>query len=391
MRILKKLFCITLALLMPILLTTGCLHSAELNERALVQAMGIDRKNGMYQITLQVFDPQGGGTTTAVDASKVNSQVILVEGQTISEAFLNASLQKGKEVFYGHNKLVIIGESAAREGISAITNFLNSNPDFRPNVDMAVCQGDASEIVSAQISQGLLPALEIQMTLANEEKNGQIFRGRFYQVMQSLSSPDRDPCMPFVELYQDKLGNSTVRVSGTALFHDEFLVGQLNREETKGLLFAANKMKKTLVNVQDDSLGLVSLEVIRSSTGIKGSFQWEEAPEFTLQIRLKSRAQEVNGTKLSSVNASNVKQIEEEQDGQIAKTIENALEKTLVFYGVDPIGLERYCPAKVRRQIQENREQWLQLRAQSQFHVTVTSEIESFGLQKDGDSKGGQS
>ena len=46
-----------LALSVWMLTCSGCIRSVQLNERAIVQAVGLDKEEDGYALTLQLFDP----------------------------------------------------------------------------------------------------------------------------------------------------------------------------------------------------------------------------------------------------------------------------------------------------------------------------------------------
>ena len=47
-----------LALYLLLILFSGCMRSVQLNERAIVQAVGLDWKDSEYALTMQIFDPE---------------------------------------------------------------------------------------------------------------------------------------------------------------------------------------------------------------------------------------------------------------------------------------------------------------------------------------------
>lgn len=110
-------------------LLCGCMQSVELKERGIVQAIGVDYDDGFYTVTLQIFNPQSTGQTS-FDASKLNNKVIQVQGSSISDALRRATLQNGRKMFLGNNKIIVIGRETAEGGISRcwITLILTTRP-----------------------------------------------------------------------------------------------------------------------------------------------------------------------------------------------------------------------------------------------------------------------
>ena len=66
-------------LLIPVccLLFSGCIKIVNLQDRAIVQGVGVDYEDGQYLITMQIFSSDGSGGQTIIDFSKQNAKVIL--------------------------------------------------------------------------------------------------------------------------------------------------------------------------------------------------------------------------------------------------------------------------------------------------------------------------
>lgn len=86
---------------------TGCFGGTEVNDRAFVQLMGLDERDGIYMVSLQVYRSESGSPEP--DTSKANSTAVSGRGYTISEALADAETKTGKRLFLGHIKMLIIG------------------------------------------------------------------------------------------------------------------------------------------------------------------------------------------------------------------------------------------------------------------------------------------
>ena len=375
----KKIRLFFIACVLPLLLS-GCLNSVELNERAIVQAMGIDFDNGMYVVTLQIFDPKGGGSSTAVDASKVNSHTISAKGKTVTEAFSNAALKQGKEIFYGHNKLLVIGNDAAKDGIWPIANFLNSHYDFRPNVDVAVSSKKASDIVSAEIEDGILPAISVQTMLLNGEENGQLFRGYFFDVIKSLEEENSSACMPLLELVEED-GEKHVSAVGTALFKSDKYEGSLDLNSTQALLMIKDMVKFSSIGVDCGKIGRIALNINKCDTRIK-THTADDTVRFDVKVNINSSINEVRSDTRRGIGADDIKAIESYQNREVEKNVSNVIKKVCVDYGADPFGFNMHCRFYEKDFYNKNKENWEDVLKNAEFSVECTSTVQNVGLQK---------
>ncbi len=95
------------ALLLTAALFTGCFGGEEAGDRAFVQLMGLEKKDGVYTVTLQIYKSESG--TPDPDVSKANSFSESGSGATVQTALSDAEAAVGKKIFLGHIKLLIIG------------------------------------------------------------------------------------------------------------------------------------------------------------------------------------------------------------------------------------------------------------------------------------------
>ena len=246
-----RLIALLFALCLPL---CGCMQAVRLNNRAIVQGIGIDLAEDGYLVTLQIFDAKGGGSQTAVDASKANSMTLQASGRTIAEAISAAELKQGKEIFYGQNKLIVVGEEVARQGLETIISFFNANPQSRPNVDIAMADGRAVDVMTTQISQGVLPVLSVKSLLENSRTSGRILRGQVLDVVDAIENGRLGTFMPIL-VKSGEGEEETVEVLGTALYRHSRLVSRADETATRGLLWLRDDVRRTDLVVQHPELG----------------------------------------------------------------------------------------------------------------------------------------
>lgn len=101
----KKVLIILICL---IALLTGCAGASQINRRAFVQLLGIERDEDIYKATLQLYN-NGNLGQNQEDENKTYD-IITGTGATVQEAVSDAGLKQGKDLFLGHVKLLVIGK-----------------------------------------------------------------------------------------------------------------------------------------------------------------------------------------------------------------------------------------------------------------------------------------
>ena len=93
----KVLFLIILVLI------SGCYNYKELNEIAIVSAIGIDIKDNKYIITAQIINTK--------DKDKVDTIIYKDNGNNINEALNNISKNISKQIFLNSIEVIIISKN----------------------------------------------------------------------------------------------------------------------------------------------------------------------------------------------------------------------------------------------------------------------------------------
>lgn len=106
MRTLKHRLYLFAAVLVT-LLFSGCFGGTEVRERAFVQLLGLEKADGVYTVSLQLYKSESGSAEP--DVSKANSVSVSGRGATVQSALADAEVNAGKKIFLGHIKLLIIG------------------------------------------------------------------------------------------------------------------------------------------------------------------------------------------------------------------------------------------------------------------------------------------
>lgn len=310
---------------------SSCIQSSQLNETAIVQAIGIDKTEDQFQVTLQIYTPKGAGANTAVDTSKNNSSIIRVEGETLAKAIRNATLSQGKRIFTGHNRVLVIGKEMAQSGVEHIFSYFNRNALTRQNVTVLVAENTAEEIVTTSIEQGILAAETIKKTVDNTVQNGYIFPCPYYLLAKNMNLYHGAVAVPVISVQakdqeEPQQGNasgsgdaqqgetipdiSSIIIEKTALFHDYKMIGELTQTQTRGLLFLSDQIEKTILVAETENIGKCSLDIFRCHTKLEPVVQGDEIT-FLLKAEIKASLDEVLLPKGNSFSEEEIEKLEQ--------------------------------------------------------------------------------
>lgn len=346
----KRIALLGAAMLLSISMTS-CIPGHELNETAIVQAVGIDWAEDGYEITMQIYAPKGGGATTAIDTSNNNANILTAKGRTIGEAMNNATALQGEFILTGHNRLLIFGETLAREGVESLFSYFDRNHLTRQSIDVLVAKGDARDILSANIDQGILAAETLERVVENCELNGFIARNPYYLFSRDMYLYEGSSAVPVIELVnpggssgpgessQPESGPSSspeeeiqtidvVQVEKTAVFRDYRMVDILEKEESQGYVFLSNNIDSTTLVAEDDDGRLASVNIYDCSSDLKPEFSGEEIT-FRLTVRAKASIDEVLLPKGENVGLEQLESFSESAEREISGRCTDAFQQAI--------------------------------------------------------------
>ncbi len=227
-------------------LLTGCWDRLEIEDRAVVLAIGIDEakpgdeketsnathllnqessNKGLIRVTVQIAVPGriplGTGGDTGGPADQKPVWVLTSVGNTIEDGLMNLQQQLADRLFYGHLRVIVLSETVAKKGIQNENDFFRRQPQVRRTVWMVVSKGAAADIMNATPQLERVPSLYLLATLEHAREMGKlpnIFLGVFFS---ASSAKGQEGTVPYLELKKE----SNIELAGMAYFKNDKMVG----------------------------------------------------------------------------------------------------------------------------------------------------------------------
>lgn len=169
----------------------GCLPAVQPENRAIVQAAGVDAAEDGWQITLQLFDPE---TADREGQNQGGPTLATAEGATLSEAFALLEAQKGKEIFLGSCRLLVLGPQVPPR---PVLEYFNSRPQSRPTMMVAAAQTTARQLLKSG-GTGYDTARRAEALLLLAEQERRLPPCRMLQLLEALETRGQDGVLPLL-------------------------------------------------------------------------------------------------------------------------------------------------------------------------------------------------
>nr|WP_275983724.1 Ger(x)C family spore germination protein [Paenibacillus hamazuiensis] len=256
----------------------GCWNSVELNELGIVSATAIDYKKGMYNVSYQIVVPQAVSSATGqASPSMAPIAVFSTQGATLKEAAEKANLEFPRTLFFAHNRVIVIGENAAKQGISGLLDLYFRNQESRETVSLYVTQDDPKQILKT-----LMPIEKIQgagifkMTNVAEKQSSTVKRTRIYEIAYKITSRSSSAVVPeisfsgrgqpkqSVDAMNEVSHDVILKFQRNGVFRKDRLAGWLSEDESLGLRLATGEANGGMITVgcpKEESKGKISFQL----------------------------------------------------------------------------------------------------------------------------------
>ncbi|KYG94190.1 Ger(x)C family spore germination protein [Paenibacillus jamilae] len=369
-------------LLMPLL--SGCWDSVELNQRAVVAAIGIDEDGESgYAVSLQVIVADEIAGAKARGATPV---VLYQEkGKNLFQAIRRASQRVSRIISLAHTRLVVIGEKLARAGIGDTLDFLERSTEIRLPVKMMVARGNTGkDVLAIMTAIGRIPANDISGKLETSER---LYAGDYAvtidDVIRSMSNKGGGPVLTGIEVdgnleqapsknnVDNILPKAIVHINGMGVFQKDRLVRWLDDEQAIGLSMINNKVKSAQTTLNCGKNGeTIGIETLFSATNIHTQMEQGE-PVFVINLKQTGAVQEAE-CPINLQSSEAMKRLQEQWTEETKKVISSTVREVQRTHS-DVIGfglaLERSYPKKWEKLSSE----WRRYFAESTVRIQVTS------------------
>lgn len=370
------------AAVLSLSLLGGCVPHTELNQKAIVMAMGIDFSDDLYSVTFQYYSPTGTGGRTLVDNSQPNVLTASGKGENVYGALEDAAFQCGKELMLGITQIILIGDDAARHSVSKVMEFTKSFFQSHPDMLITVCEGKAEDYLKVKFKEGTVSTDKIKFMLNNGEKSGIISLPNALDLFKALQTKQQSSILPRLRLIEDGKSDASedgknIQISGGMLIKNGMAVKETDIEVMTGLEMLRYKSQSGTVTVdwQGESVSVNLLNVI---TKTEPAF---ENGRLIFNVKTSAKGRYLNVP--SEFNDdTNRNEIEKSCGDQLIERMKRAVEETVLSEGADPLILEkiiRHKSYKLWKEVEENYEELLK---NSLFNFTADIEIDKLILTK---------
>ncbi|WP_199615719.1 Ger(x)C family spore germination protein [Paenibacillus alkalitolerans] len=252
---------VPLLFLIVSLAASGCWNRKEMNELAIINAMAVDLNDKNEWVTsFQVIIPEsinakagGGGAQTPV-------MTFSTTGKTLAVSAQKARFELPRALFFPHNRVVVIGERAAKRGVRELVDAFLRDNENRETVHLLLHDGEARRVLEVLLPLEKFPGNAMDNLIEGvAERQTNIVQSRLHEFITTLANPAANATLPEIKISGDwerqksldalKVTRkaAALKLDRTGVFKKDKLAGWFSRNESIGLAWITNRMENTVL------------------------------------------------------------------------------------------------------------------------------------------------
>lgn len=264
-------------LLLIISLLCGCYNYKEINDYSIVSAISIDeskKENKKYTVGIQIMNAKKDEESDTSSIAFYKS-----DGNTIYECLQKIILDLPKELYLGHNEVVIISEDLLRKesALNYLDYFMRDSEVEKDSLIIIARDENAYDVLKIITPIETIPSRNLKETIkVADDYKGTLSAVTIDEFIASLSNNGEDPTLPSVKISgKIKEGEKTENISQSnpdakvelatiGFFENGKLKDFFTKEEEEGFKILSNSANGTYINVKCDNKNYATIKIKKS-------------------------------------------------------------------------------------------------------------------------------
>ena len=249
-------------------LFTGCWNYREINNLSVVAGIAIDRNelDGKYEVTIEIVNIKKGN-----DISN-NSEYITLCGDSLFDIIRNMISVSSRRLYFSHAKIVIISKELAKDGLSKAIDWYIRDAETRTDIYLLISkEKTAKEVLMTKRNEIMIVSFDLAKVIQNEKNVSTAPKVDLWDFLDILKQKEANTSLPLI--FIDKSGEKEVpRIEGMAVIKDDKLVGMIDGDIAKYILFTTDEIKTGILVLGRKSSEPISFEIFKNRTKVKYKF-----------------------------------------------------------------------------------------------------------------------
>jgi len=334
----KKNF-LALVLISFSFLLSGCWDLNENERMYYIHGMGIDFKDGKYEIYPQIISFSNVAKSEQVNQDVIQSEVTTFKGVTVGEAFSNFYNAIDEEVYWGHFTFLIFSTDALKDNransfINEITRF--SETRYHTWV-YATDEPLAEFLTNVPLLRRSITLTRLADPLNSYEQQSFIEPTNIRRMIIKLNEPNHLAIIPYVKLKEgwenQKDPSNTIETAGAAILTKKKFEGYVKGQDAAGLKWLSKETISARVTSKFENNRHISATITEIQNNVEPIINGNDV-KFDINISFQAALGSFTGDlKPKEIEEALTKEIKKE----VRDTFKIGLEKKVDIYRLSEV------------------------------------------------------
>jgi Ger(x)C family germination protein len=372
------------------ILITGCWDKVEIDKRAFVLLVGVDKfeqneedgkinKNenseeippNRYRVTFAypntgVFAGKGEG-----DPKFSYTSV----GVNIDDTIENLGTRMDKTLFYRHTKAIILGKDVAKDErlLREMLDVIERSPQVGRKVHLLVAKEKAQDIIRTEAKSEPVLGLYIRELMEQRMRTAKMVDADLGYILRSLHE-SHAAIIPIISSSKDEF-----KIVGMGILKGFKMVGELSGVDAKNIMFMFDKVKRSILNVKVDDL-IVALDLTEVKTKKR---VYEKNGHIYTSFHIETEGnleQHLFEVKAQPLDNQYIQKIEKVAEKYLEEQIKTTYKKIQKDFGADLIQAGEYLRKYEPDVWKEVKDDWAEIYPKTKVEVHAEIKIRRIGV-----------
>ncbi len=352
------------------LLLSGCWDYLPLEEKFIVNALGID---------ISERDPERILVTAMGITYQEANESLSAEGSSISDAIRAIRDRSDKYIALSHIQVVLFSEEIAKKGIKPYLDIFYRDPQLRSDALVMVAKGQVRDFFDSKKMKNPINGKAIhEIVSSSETKVGE----HAYDIKNVIFNIEQNFAHFSLPLLTFEQNQRVIRFAGLALFDDGMLVGELDERQTIAFLMLSGYLQHAVYTTGSLKIGERTAKATTVRIfGPKRKVEWRVAsgqPTIFMHFIFKDEVLEINPWVPDKMRIDEFEQLELAIENDLRQLTEEVLAIVQKRHKLELLHLRNMARVKWREGYQKMK--WNEQFAKIPVHVEVDVQIERTGI-----------
>lgn len=209
---------------------TGCWDSVEINDRALIMMVGLDKKDGEIQIYLEDKKASSGKEGGGGEEKKTN--VIVGNGEDLAALRADYMRKNKQNLYIGAIHALVVTDSFASQGIEEYINRVMAYREYRKTIRVFTTTSELEKLFDSKLLGTESVGLDLSSMGNHLYADGVMDDTRLTVINENIKEKSTGFIIPNVDVVDDKL-----EMNGYSVFKNAKKIGFIPYEKLLGVNF----------------------------------------------------------------------------------------------------------------------------------------------------------